>query len=140
MFTPRENSVLVELTKGYTNKEIGKNLGISPFTVRQHLQRIGAKLGHSSRLLIALDFVKRAKCQVLHPSDGNLTASTSASTSPEQLGSRTPKLRELSAQDIQRISGGNGFFAGNDGPVLETAWVLFSNQLLGVFHERTEYV
>lgn len=140
MFTSREKSVLIELTKGCTNKEIGKSLGISPFTVRQHLQAIGAKLGYSSRLLIAINFSEWAKCQVLHLSDGRDAASASVSASPEQHGPVVRKLRELSAQDIEQVSGGVGFFAGSDDRMRELAWVSFSYQLFGAFHERTECV
>lgn len=140
MFTSREKSVLVELTKGRTNKEIGKSLGISPFTVRQHLQAIGAKLGYSSRLLIAINFSEWAKCQVLHLSDGSAAVTTSTSVSPEQHGPVMRKLRELSAQDIEHVSGGKGLFAGSDDPMRDSAWVNFSYQLFGAFHERTECV
>lgn len=48
--TPREREVLRLLAAGLTRAGIGERLGISPGTVRSHLQSIFAKLGAHSRL------------------------------------------------------------------------------------------
>jgi LuxR family maltose regulon positive regulatory protein len=45
----REREILELLTKGLTNKEIGNRLDRSPFTVKNHLARIYAKLRVRSR-------------------------------------------------------------------------------------------
>ena len=42
--TPRERDVLDQLVRGLHNKEVGRNLGISPRTVEVHKARIMAKL------------------------------------------------------------------------------------------------
>ena len=42
--TPRERDVLDQLVRGLLNKEVGRNLGISPRTVEVHKARIMAKL------------------------------------------------------------------------------------------------
>ena len=47
--TPREREVLDLITRGYTNKTIGRDLAISPATVKVHVERIIAKLGVSDR-------------------------------------------------------------------------------------------
>ncbi len=47
--TPRERDVLRLAAKGYTNKAIAVQLGISDRTVQGHLANIFAKLGASSR-------------------------------------------------------------------------------------------
>lgn len=47
--TGREREVLACITKGYTNKAIGRELSISPATVKVHVERIIAKLGVSDR-------------------------------------------------------------------------------------------
>ena len=45
----REREVLVLLSKGLSNKEIGTQLHRSPFTVRHHVSQIIAKLGAANR-------------------------------------------------------------------------------------------
>lgn len=48
--TPREHEVLGFAADGYTNKEIGRELGIAEDTVKKHMQNILAKLPASSRV------------------------------------------------------------------------------------------
>lgn len=48
--TPREHEVLRELVTGRARPQIAERLGISPHTVRSHLQSIFAKLNAHSRL------------------------------------------------------------------------------------------
>ena len=45
----RERQVLTHLAAGATNKEIAEALGISPHTVRRHVEHIFTKLGVTSR-------------------------------------------------------------------------------------------
>ena len=52
--TPREQEVLKLVATGYTNKEIGKKLGIVEDTVKKHMRSILAKLDTSSRLGAAI--------------------------------------------------------------------------------------
>ncbi|WP_034353718.1 response regulator transcription factor [Deinococcus phoenicis] len=47
--TPRESEVLPLLAQGFSNKEIAKNLGVSPDTVKDHLARLYAKLDAGDR-------------------------------------------------------------------------------------------
>lgn len=47
--TPREAEVLIWVAQGKTNPEVALILGIRPYTVRTHLERIFAKLGVESR-------------------------------------------------------------------------------------------
>lgn len=47
--TNREAEVLAQLASGSTNQQIGRVLGISPHTVRKHLERVFKKLGVDSR-------------------------------------------------------------------------------------------
>jgi len=43
--TPREREVLQLITNGQSNKEAGRNLGISPRTIEVHRARVMEKLG-----------------------------------------------------------------------------------------------
>jgi DNA-binding NarL/FixJ family response regulator len=47
--TAREVDVLVHLARGRSNKEIARELGLSPKTVDNHIQSIYAKLGLNTR-------------------------------------------------------------------------------------------
>ena len=47
--TPREREVLQLVAEGHTNKEIGKELGITEDTVKKHMQSILAKLDTTNR-------------------------------------------------------------------------------------------
>jgi DNA-binding CsgD family transcriptional regulator len=61
--TPREAEVLLWVSQGKTNPEIGLILGISPITVRTHVERIFRKLGVANRTAAAvraLELTKRA--------------------------------------------------------------------------------
>ena len=67
--TDREREVLLLLTKGMTNKQIGKQLHVSPFTVRHHVSQLIKKLGVANRAAVAamrntagLDFLSNNRC------------------------------------------------------------------------------
>lgn len=47
--SPREQDVIVQLSRGFASKMIGRELGISHETVRHHLKRIYSKFGVNSR-------------------------------------------------------------------------------------------
>jgi DNA-binding CsgD family transcriptional regulator len=51
--TPRERDVLLMLTRGYSNQQIGRRLFIAESTVSVHVSHIIAKLGVSNRLQAA---------------------------------------------------------------------------------------
>jgi len=54
----RELSVLIHVAAGKSNKQIGKLLGISAQTVRNHMSRIFAKLGASNRTEAVMSAVR----------------------------------------------------------------------------------
>jgi DNA-binding CsgD family transcriptional regulator len=54
--TPRQEQILHLLAKGFYYKEIGTELGISPFTVRAHLHTVYRKLGVKSRARAVVKF------------------------------------------------------------------------------------
>jgi two-component system nitrate/nitrite response regulator NarL len=49
LLTPREIEVLGALGNGMTNKEVARHLGISPHTVKFHIESLFRKLGAASR-------------------------------------------------------------------------------------------
>ncbi|WP_211239678.1 helix-turn-helix transcriptional regulator [Jiangella gansuensis] len=49
LLTPREESVLALVARGYTNRKVGEELFISEKTVSVHLSRVMTKLGAASR-------------------------------------------------------------------------------------------
>jgi len=58
--SPREHEILALLTKGYLDKEIVSQLGISFPTVRTHLKHIYEKLHVQSRTEAAVKFLSRS--------------------------------------------------------------------------------
>jgi DNA-binding NarL/FixJ family response regulator len=56
--TKREQEVLMPLTEGQTNKEIGNELNITEHTAKKHVQNIIAKLGVSDRTQAAVQAVR----------------------------------------------------------------------------------
>jgi len=56
--TPRERDVLTELTRGGSNREIARALGMSEKTVKTHVSAIFAKLGVADRTQAALYAVR----------------------------------------------------------------------------------
>ncbi|MEM6688876.1 MAG: response regulator transcription factor [Planctomycetota bacterium] len=57
--THREGEVLHQITAGLTNKEIGKTLGISAETVKEHVQHILRKIGVTDRTQAAVWAVRK---------------------------------------------------------------------------------
>ena len=54
LLTAREHDVVDLIAQGMTNKEIARNLAISPATVKAHVERILAKLGVADRTQAAV--------------------------------------------------------------------------------------
>ncbi len=52
--TDREHEVLARIAQGLTNKAIARELGISPATVKVHVERVIAKLGVADRTQAAV--------------------------------------------------------------------------------------
>ena len=52
--TAREREIVGLIAEGMTNKEIGRHLGISPATVKAHVERLIAKLGVTDRTQAAV--------------------------------------------------------------------------------------
>ena len=52
--TTRERQIVVVLSEGVTNKEIGRRLSVAEGTVKVHLHRIYRKLGIANRTALAI--------------------------------------------------------------------------------------
>ncbi|WP_443063714.1 response regulator transcription factor [Streptomyces sp. NBC_00659] len=65
MLTPRERQVLNGIKEGYSNRMVGRVLGISECTVKVHLHSIFIKLGATSRTEAVVAGI-RSGCISLH--------------------------------------------------------------------------
>lgn len=65
MLTPRERQVLNGIKEGYSNRMVGRALGISERTVKVHLHSIFIKLGAASRTEAVIEGI-RSGCISLH--------------------------------------------------------------------------
>ena len=63
----RELEVLRELTRNLTNEEIGEKLGISPHTVKRHIENMLMKTGYKNRIDLAVN--AKALGVVVHEDD-----------------------------------------------------------------------
>jgi len=63
--TPRETQVLKLLTLGYSNKEIGRSLGMLEVTVKSHVRAVMKKLGVHNRTMAALEGNRRMAAKTL---------------------------------------------------------------------------
>jgi DNA-binding NarL/FixJ family response regulator len=52
--TTRERQIILVLSEGLTNKEIGRRLSVAEGTVKVHLHRIYCKLGIANRTALAI--------------------------------------------------------------------------------------
>lgn len=55
IITDREKEVMIEASKGLSNREISENLNITEFTVKKHLSQVMRKLNYKSRKEIILN-------------------------------------------------------------------------------------
>jgi DNA-binding NarL/FixJ family response regulator len=56
--TPRQAQVLTLVAEGYADKEIGRRLGLSPWTIKTHVSMLIDRLGARNRTHAAVMFVK----------------------------------------------------------------------------------
>lgn len=55
ILTDREKEVMLEVSKGLSNRDISKKLNITEFTVKKHLSQVMSKLNYKSRKEIILN-------------------------------------------------------------------------------------
>jgi DNA-binding CsgD family transcriptional regulator len=55
--TPREREILAWVARGKTNPEVARILGITPNTVRKHLENVYSTLGVNTRTAAATRFL-----------------------------------------------------------------------------------
>lgn len=71
----REVEILARVAEGKTNVEISRILAISPFTVKNHVQRILKKLGASNRTEAAVRYLQSDTRQMGGKSAGRIAVS-----------------------------------------------------------------
>jgi two-component system nitrate/nitrite response regulator NarL len=70
--TSREREIVFALAKGFSNKNIGRQLGVSEGTVKVHLHNIYTKLGVKNRTALAvLAFTKFAMRTLPHAANSD---------------------------------------------------------------------
>ena len=69
----REEEIIAWVAKGRTNAEISRILAISPFTVKNHVQRVIKKLGASNRTEAAVRHLQGDRRRVRRESTGRDT-------------------------------------------------------------------
>jgi DNA-binding CsgD family transcriptional regulator len=57
----REYQIGLQLIEGRSNSEIARELGISPLTVKKHLENLMKKIGARNRLVAAIHFYKLSR-------------------------------------------------------------------------------
>jgi two-component system nitrate/nitrite response regulator NarL len=63
--TDRELEILTILTNtGYTNRELGKTLNLSPATIRTHMERIFEKLEVETRVEAVVEGIRRKLVEI----------------------------------------------------------------------------
>jgi two-component system response regulator FixJ len=68
LLTPREHEVLKQIAAGASNKEVGRQLGISPRTVEVHRARIMEKIGARNAADLVRIVLSGGNCRVASPS------------------------------------------------------------------------
>lgn len=63
VLTPREIEVLAAIGKGLSNKAVARQLGISPHTVKFHVEALFRKLGAGSRAEAVVKGLKQQICE-----------------------------------------------------------------------------
>jgi DNA-binding NarL/FixJ family response regulator len=67
LLSAREHQVLILLARGYTNREIGEELVITPSTVKVHVEHILSKLQVSDRTQAAVQAIELGYISAEHP-------------------------------------------------------------------------
>jgi DNA-binding CsgD family transcriptional regulator len=68
--TPREVEVLILVARGATTRHVGRALNITPKTAGNHIERIYAKIGASSRATATLFALQHGMLSTLEPVKG----------------------------------------------------------------------
>jgi DNA-binding NarL/FixJ family response regulator len=82
--TPRELEILEMVSKGLTNKDIGRAIQVSPFTARNHVRHIIAKLQVGNRTEAVSVAVRQGILAEYDPSGAGLGASLRMATGTSQ--------------------------------------------------------
>ena len=94
------------LTKGETNKQIARALGISPYTVREYVQHAARKLGCRNRVEVATWWATHGDTSSLHPSGAPSAPDGSVSDCRELAASKADNLRNPTAEEVSSVDGG----------------------------------
>lgn len=71
--TPREREIIELLVEGLSNKLIGVELDLSEHTVKFHVTNIMRKLDATSRVVVAVKYVRTSYSKKIDPTAGTVT-------------------------------------------------------------------
>jgi DNA-binding NarL/FixJ family response regulator len=109
--TPRDQQVLNLLAQGCSNKEIGRELNISPRTVKQHLRRLfchaGILDGHKrvklARYLCEREAAVMTPCNGLSPTESRISILVSEGRTNRQIGKIVGTSEQMIKNQLRRV-------------------------------------
>ena len=109
--TPRDQQVLNLLAQGCSNKEIGRELNISPRTVKQHLRRLfcharildGHKRVKLARYLCERETAVMTPCNGLSPTESRISILVWEGRTNRQIGKIVGTSEQMIKNQLRRV-------------------------------------
>ena len=63
LLTSRQLEIVALVARGWTNEEIGREIGLTRKTITTHLYHIAQRLGLDNRVMMAVWYVRKYECK-----------------------------------------------------------------------------